>query len=74
MEEITVYPENEEQKSLLKSLFKEMNVYFEMTNADDDVEMTKKQFFTKINKSIQQAEEKKTKKLSKDKQKEFLGL
>ncbi|HLS30279.1 MAG TPA: hypothetical protein VK021_05450 [Flavobacteriaceae bacterium] len=51
-----------------------MNVYFEMTDADDDVKMTKKQFITKINKSIQQAEEGKTKKLSKDKQKELLGL
>jgi uncharacterized protein YlxP (DUF503 family) len=74
MESITVYPKNEKQKSLLKSLLEEMKVRFEIAVSKDETLLSKKDFFAKIDKSINQAENGKMKPLSKDKQKEFLGL
>ncbi len=74
MESITVYPKNEKQKSLLKSLLEEMKVRFEIAVSKDETLLSKKDFFAKIDKSITQAENGKMKPLSKDKQKEFLGL
>ena len=74
MESITVYPKNEKQKSLLKSLLEEMKVRFEIESSKDDTLLSEKDFFAKIDKSIEQAEKGNTKILSKAKQKEFLGL
>ena len=74
MESITVYPKNEKQKSLLKSLLEEMKVRFEIARLKDDTSLSEKDFFAKIDKSISQAENGETKKLSKVQQKEFLGL
>jgi hypothetical protein len=74
MESMTVYPKNEKQKSLLKSLLEELKIHFEMAKNEDDSLMSETEFYAKIDKSIQQAESGKTKILSKDKQKEFLGL
>jgi len=74
MESITVYPKNEKQKSLLKSLLEEMKVRFEIATSKDETILSEKDFFAKIDESISQAENGKTKILSKDKQKEFLGL
>jgi uncharacterized protein YlxP (DUF503 family) len=74
MESITVYPKNEKQKSLLKSLLEEMKVRFEIATSKDETILSEKDFFSKIDESISQAENGKTKILSKDKQKEFLGL
>jgi hypothetical protein len=74
MESITVYPKNEKQKSLLKSLLEEMKVRFEIATSKDETILSEKVFFAKIDESISQAENGKTKILSKDKQKEFLGL
>ena len=74
MDSITIYPENEKQKSLLKSLLEEMKVRFEIGKSDDQTFLTKNEFIAKIDKSIKQAESGKTQKLSKDQQKQFLGL
>ncbi|WP_262147543.1 DUF2683 family protein [Chryseobacterium foetidum] len=72
MESIIVYPKDEKQKSLLKSLLEELKVRFEIGEADTI--LTEEEFYTKIDKSIQQSNEGKTNILSKDKQKEILGL
>jgi predicted RNase H-related nuclease YkuK (DUF458 family) len=74
MESITIYPKNAKQKSLLKSLLEEMKVRFEIASSANETLMSEESFFAKIDKSINQAEKGKTKNLSKDKQKEFLGL
>jgi uncharacterized protein YlxP (DUF503 family) len=74
MESITVYPKNEKQKSLLKSLLEEMKVRFEIATSKDETILSEKDFFSKIDESISQAENGETKILSKGKQKEFLGL
>ena len=74
MESITVYPKNEKQKSLLKSLLEEMKVRFEIASLKDDTSLSEKDFFAKIDESIEQAEKGNTKTLSKAKQREFLGL
>lgn len=74
MDSITIYPKNEKQKSLLKSLLEEMKVRFEMGRNDQDVLLTEKEYVAKIDKSLQQAASGQTKKLDKKQQKEFLGL
>lgn len=74
MESITIYPKNEKQKSLLKSLLEEMKVKFEISTTKEDPFMREKDFYAKIDKSILQAKEGKTKTLLKDQQKDFLGL
>ena len=74
MESITVYPKNAKQKSLLKSLLEEMKVRFEIATSEDETLLSEKDFFAKIDKSIIQAENGNTKPLTKNKQKEFLGL
>lgn len=62
MESITIYPKNEKQKSLLTSLLEEMQVRFHVE--EDDTEMTKEEFFAKIDEAKQQAKEGKTHKLT----------
>lgn len=74
MDSITIYPKNEKQKSLLKSLLEEMKVRFEMGRNDENVLVTEKEYVDKIDKSLQQAASGQTKKLDKKQQKEFLGL
>ena len=74
MDSITIYPENERQKSLLKSLLEEMKVRFEMGKSDEQTFLTEDEFIAKIDKSIKQAESGKTKNLAQNKQKKFLGL
>jgi len=74
MESITIYPKNEKQKSLLKSLLEEMKVPFVVGKSDNQTLLTENEFITKIDKSIQQADSGKTKKLAQNEQKQFLGL
>lgn len=74
METITIYPKNEKQKSLLKSLLEEMKVEFEIANQTDETLFGEKEFYSKIDTSIISAEKGKTKQLPKDQQKAFLGL
>jgi len=74
MESITIYPKNEKQKSLLKSLLEEMKVRFEVGGSDEQTLLTENEFITKIDKSIEQADSGKTKKLAQNEQKQFLGL
>ena len=71
MESITIYPKNEKQKSLLKSLLEELKVHFVMAEKNDETLLSEDEFYRKIDKSIKQAEAGKTKILSKDKQKEY---
>jgi hypothetical protein len=74
MESITIYPENEKQKSLLKNLLEEMKIRFEIGKSNDETLLSEEEFINKIDKSIKQADAGKTKKLSNKDQKEFLGL
>ena len=73
MESITIYPKNEKQKNLLQSLLEEMKVRFKIEQ-EDDILMSEEEFYAKIDRSIKQAEEGKVKTLTKEKQKELLGL
>ena len=73
MESITIYPKDEKQKSLLKSLLEELKVRFEFGEKDETL-LSEEDFYKKIDKSIEQAESGKTKNLSKDKQREFFNL
>ena len=73
MESITIYPKDEKQKSLLKSLLEELKVRFEIGENDETL-LSEEDFHKKIDKSIEQAESGKTTNISKDKQREFLGL
>ena len=74
MDRITIYPKNEKQKALLKSLLEEMKVRFEVGKYDEQELLSENEYFAKIDKSLKQAETGKTKKLGKDNQKGFLGL
>jgi len=74
METITIYPKNEKQKFLLKSLLEEMKVQFEIANQTDETLLGEKEFYAKIDASIVSAEKGKTKQLPQDQQKAFLGL
>ena len=74
MESITIYPKNEKQKNLLKSLLEEMKIRFEFVKSDDDTLFSKKSYFDKVDESIKQAEEGNTQKLTKDQQSAMLGL
>ncbi len=57
MENITIYPKSEKQKSLLKSLLEEMKVRFEIRKSDDDTLMSEEEFYAKIDRAKQQARE-----------------
>ncbi len=74
MDSITIYPKNEKQKFLLKSLLEEMKVRFEIGDFNDTSLLNKKEYFDKIDKSIAQAQNGERKSISKDAQKELLGL
>jgi hypothetical protein len=74
MDSITIYPKNEKQKTLLKSLLEEMKVHFEVGKSDQETLLSKSEFVAKIDQSILQAASGKTKKLSKTEQKKILGL
>lgn len=74
MDSITIYPKNEKQKFLLKSLLEEMKVRFEMGDFNDTSLLSKKEYFDKIDKSIAEAQNGERKSISKDAQKELLGL
>ena len=74
MDSITIYPKNEQQKSLLKSLLKEMKVRFEVAESEEQTLLSESEFIAKIDKSVNQVEAGQTKKLTKEQQKEFLGL
>ena len=73
MESITIYPKNEKQKNLLQSLLEEMKVRFKIEQ-EDNILMSEEEFYAKIDRSIKQSEEGKVKTLTKEKQKELLGL
>lgn len=74
MDSITIYPENEKQTSLLKSLLEEMRVRFEVGKSDKQTLLSHNEFIAKIDKSIKQAESRQIRNLTKDEQKGFLGL
>ena len=74
MESITVYPKNAKQKSLLKSLLEEMKIQFDIAPSNEEALFNEEAYFAKIDRSVAQIESGKTKRLSKENQKEFLGL
>ena len=73
MDTITIYPKDDKQKSLLKSLLEEMKVRFEIGKSNEETSLSEDEFIAKIDKSILQADSGKTKKLTKDQQKKLLG-
>lgn len=73
MENIIVTPKNESQLSAIKNFLKEMKVSFK-TEKKDDTLLTEEEFYDKIDASIKEAKEGKVKTLSKEKQRELLGL
>lgn len=58
MESITVYPKNEKQRLLIKSLLEEMNVRFEVGRSDNAL-MTEDEFRAKIDQARQEAKDEK---------------
>lgn len=74
MENIVIYPKNKSQENLLKSLLKEMKVQFNVLKSEEKVLLTDEEFYAKIDRSLKQAKEGKVITLSKEKQREFLGL
>ncbi len=74
MDSITIYPKNEKQKTLLKSLLEEMKVRFEVGKSNQETLLSEIEFISKIDQSILQAASGKTKKLTQTEQKQFLGL
>ena len=74
MESITIYPKNEEQKSLLKLLLQELRVHFEIESNNDKTLSDEKAYYGKLDKSIAQAEKGETKRLTEPAQKQFLGI
>lgn len=59
---------------MLKSLLEKMKVRFEITRYDEETSLSESELIAKIDKSILQADSGKTKKLTIDQQKKFLGL
>jgi hypothetical protein len=51
-----------------------MNIYFELNEKEDNTLLSEVEFYQKIEKSIEQAESGQIKIISKEKQKEMLGL
>lgn len=74
MDNIIIYPKNEKQKFLLKSLLEEMKVRFEVGKFSEKIALSENDFLDKIDKSLKQAASGQTKKLGKEDQKAFLGL
>ena len=74
MDTITIYPNDEKQLNLLKSLLIELKVRFEMATSNQDTLLSKEDYYAKIDKSIKQAELGKIKRIPISKQKELLGL
>ena len=58
---------------MLKSLLEEMKVRFEVGTNDESL-LSEEEFYSKIDKSIEQAEKGNLRKLTSEEQKEFLGL
>ncbi|MFN4199177.1 MAG: DUF2683 family protein [Flavobacterium sp.] len=74
MKSIIIYPKNEKQKHLLQSLLEEMKVRYVFGNTEKEGKMTKEDFLKKIDTSIEQANSGNTVKISKEDQKQLLGL
>ncbi|WP_445752859.1 DUF2683 family protein, partial [Polaribacter sp.] len=55
MENITIYPKNKKQKSLLTSLLEEMKIRYEVVINKEKSLFTEDEFIAKIDKSLQQA-------------------
>jgi hypothetical protein len=74
MDSIIIYPKNEQQKFLLKSLLEEMKIRFVVEKSEDETLLSESDYIAKIEKSIMQSDLGQRKTLSKDQQKSFLGL
>ncbi len=62
MENIIIIPESKKQSSVIKAFLKEMKIRFEVEK--DDTEMTKEEFFAKIDRAKQEGKEGKVKPLT----------
>ncbi len=62
MENIIIIPESKKQSSVIKAFLKEMKIRFEVEK--DDTEMTKEEFFAKIDRAKQEVKEGKVKPLT----------
>lgn len=73
-EQIVIYPENNKQSDLFKTLLKEMSIHFEIIKIEADTLLTEKDFYKKIDKSLKQSKVGNVKILLKNEQKDLLGL
>lgn len=71
MENIIIYPKNEEQKLLLTSLLEEMKIHYELLKNEKKISFTEDEFITKIDKSLRQAASGKKKNLKKINKRNF---
>ncbi len=62
MENIIIIPESKKQSAVIKAFLKEMKIRFEVEK--DDTEMTKEEFFAKIDRAKQEVKEGKVKPLT----------
>ncbi len=62
MENIIIIPESKKQSSVIKVFLKEMKIRFEVEK--DDTEMTKEEFFAKVDRAKQEVKEGKVKPLT----------
>ncbi|HAV03135.1 MAG TPA: hypothetical protein DCW95_08140 [Chryseobacterium sp.] len=62
MENIIIIPESKKQSSVIKAFLKEMKIRFEVEK--DDTEMTKEEFFAKVDRAKQEVKEGKVKPLT----------
>lgn len=74
MKTITIYPKTKKQIDLIKSLMSEMGIAFEFESDESKTKFSEKDFYQKLDKSIKQSEEGLTRRISRDEQKELLGL
>lgn len=72
MDQIIIIPKTEKQSSVIQAFLREMKIRF--NTKSDDTQMSEEEFYAKIDESIKQAEEGKVETLSKEQQKEMLGL
>ena len=71
MENIIIMPETNQQSSMVKTFLKEMKVRFKVK--EDDTNMTKEEFFKKIDEAKQEVRDGKTTLLTSELEKELFG-
>jgi uncharacterized protein YeeX (DUF496 family) len=74
MESIVAFPKTKKQTNLLQTLLDEMNIQFTVEEVETATNVSRQEFHEKINEFIRQVESGEVISISKETQKEFLGL